>query len=229
MASINQVIFDIREALKDYSDDSELSNEYILYLLNIKRAKYLKQRIDQLGRSYNNRVLQTLCLETEEVSINECGLDFDCETIIRTKKPLPQLLQLSTKDALQRVSPSDKLSIKFNLINRERATGYMNSPFNNKIKAFLHDDNHIYLIGNPMPLLLECISVTGVFEDPTELENYSNCCGCNLETSKCFDYDTTEYPIQIDLLDIIRTDVIQEIAKLKQIKEEQSNNSNDDQ
>lgn len=228
MATLAQVRYDIREALKDFSDDSELDDRYIDYLLNIKRAKYLKQKIDRLGRGYNNRVLQTLCLETEEVSTNECGLDLSCDKIVRTKLPIPNLLQLSTKDALQRVSNSNKLSQKFNLINRERATLYLNSNFSKKIKAFLHDDNYIYLVSSE-PIIIECLSITGIFEDPLSLENYKNCCNCDSTPSnKCFDPNNTEYPLQSELLDIVRTDIINELAKLYNIPEDKENNAEDD-
>jgi len=54
MALIEEIIYDVREGIKEYSDDSEFSNEYILYLYNIKRAKYLKQRLDRLGRKFDN-------------------------------------------------------------------------------------------------------------------------------------------------------------------------------
>lgn len=227
MATINQVTYDIREAVKKYSDDSELDDRYIKYLLNIKRAKYLKQKVDQLGRAYNNRVLQTFCLELEEVSTNECGLDFECDTMLRTKKKLPQLLQLSTKDALQRVSPSNRLSQKFNLISRERAESFLNSPYNAKTKAFIHDDGYIYLISSDI-ILVECISITGIFEDPEALSEYNTCCDCDNVVNTCFDPDVSEYPIQTELLDLIRIDVIKELTSLDRIQEDMNNNSQDD-
>lgn len=226
MATVAEVIYDIREALSEFSDDNETSDEYILYLLNIRRVKYIKQKIEQLGRGYNNRVLQTLCLDTELVPTNECGLDLTCDNIVRTVRPIPNVIQLSTTDALQRVAPADKLSQKFNLISRERATNYLHSRFNTKIKAFLHDDGHIYLVSTN-PLLIECLSITGIFDDPTELQYYNNCCGCEDETS-CFDMNTTEYPIQTELLDLVRKDVIQELLKLKNVPQDKINNSQDD-
>ena len=226
MATINQIYYDIVEAVKEYSDDSELDFRYVIYLVNIKRSKYLKQKLDALGRNFNNRVLQTLCIGLEEVSANECGLDIDCSTILRTKRPIPNLLQLSTKEALERVSPSNKLSSKFNIIPREKAPMYASAPFSKGIKAFLHNDNYIYLISSDK-IFTECISITGVFEDPLALQDYSTCCDCK-EESSCYDLDTTDYPLQTELLDLVRLDIINELAKLKQIKEDKNNDSNNE-
>jgi len=227
MASLGQVTYDIKEALKDFSDDSQLDNRYIIYLLNIKRAKYLKQRLEKPGRNFDTRITQTLCLDTEIVSTNECGLELTCSKIVRTKQTVPDLLQLTNKDAIQRVSPADKLSVKFNLIDRERAPYYLSSNFKSKVKSFLHDDGHIYLISSE-PILLDCLSLTGVFEDPTELQNYKNCCGCENEDAVCYDLYETEYPVQTDMLDIIRKDIIQELTTLLKVPQDKINNSNDD-
>ena len=227
MATLAQIVYDIREAIKDYTDDSELDDRYITYLVNIKREKYLKQRIDRLGRNFNNRILQTLCLDLEEVTTAECGLSLPCSKIVRTTKPLPDLIQLTLNDAIQRVAPADKLSQKFNFINRERAILYLHSNFPKKIKTFLHDDGHLYFISSDK-VLSTCISITAVFQDPTELINYSNCCDCNTTVNSCFDINETEYPIDGELLDLVRAEVINELGRRDSIKEDINNNTKDD-
>lgn len=226
MSTLAQITYDIREALKEYSDDSELDDRYIQYLINIKRAKFLKQRLDQLGRKFNNAILQTLCLETEEVSANECGLDLDCDTVIRTTKPLPNFLQLTDKDAVERIAPSNMLSKKFNYISREKAPFISNAYHRGPIKTFLHNNGYLYFISDKT-IFLECVSVTGVFEDPSELSNYKNCCNCS-DAVNCFDIDNTEYPLQIELIDIVREDIIRELLRTKQVPEDKINNSNND-
>lgn len=227
MATINEIQYSIREGIKAYSDDHELSNEYIIYLFNLKRSKYLKQRLDRFGRNYDNRTLQTLCVELEEVSSNICGLNLSCEKVLRTKKPLPNFLQLSNGDALQRVGPSDRLSVSFNIISKEQATLFENSYFKKNIKSFLDVDNYLYFLSTE-PIFTECVSVTGVFENPLELRDYKNCCDCDDSTdNKCFS-DEDEYPITPELIDIIRLDIIQELLKLSNPNMEDKSNDSDD-
>lgn len=227
MATLAQLEYDIREALKEYTDDSELDSRYIHYLINIKRAKFLKQRLDQLGRKFNNRILQTFCLGTERVSINECGLDLECDTILRTKRKLPDFLQLTDKDAIERIAPSNRLSKKFNLIPKEKASYLSNAYHPNKIKTYLHNDGYLYFISND-DIFLECVSITGVFENPLDLIDYSNCCDCDDQNNTpCIDIDTIEYPLEIELIDIVREDIIRDLLRVKQIPEDKINDSND--
>ena len=87
MSKVNEIIYDVREAVRQTTDDTDISDRYILYLYNIKRSKYLRQDLNNLQKTIDISILQTLCLELEEVSINECGLDLDCQTIMRTKQP----------------------------------------------------------------------------------------------------------------------------------------------
>lgn len=225
---VDKLIYDVREALKEYSDDSELSDSYILYLYDIKRAKYLRQDINNSQRTIDISVVQTLCLELEEVNVNECSVDLGCETIIRTKRAIPTPLQLHTKSALTRVAPADRVSRPFNLINRDKAVYASGAPFPNAVYAFLHNDDHIYLTSGGSALkLLECINVTGVFENPLDLIEYQNCCSCDIPDS-CFDIETTDYPIQPHYIDVIKNEIVSELAKLKVIKEDKTNDAVDE-
>jgi hypothetical protein len=226
--NLAKLIYDVRESLKEYSDDSELSDKYITYLYDIKRSKYLRQDINNSQRTIDISVLQTFCLELEEVSANECGLDLSCETIYRSKRPVPTPIQLHTKTALTRVAPADRISKPFNLISREKAVYAAGAPFPNAVYTFLHNDNHIYLTSEGIALnLLECISVTGVFENPLDLINYQTCCSCENVTAS-YDIETTDYPIQPHYIDIIKNEIVTEIARLNVIKEDTLNNSADE-
>lgn len=225
---VDKLIYDVREALKEYSDDSELSDSYILYLYDIKRAKYLRQDINNSQRTIDISVVQTLCLELEEVNVNECGVDLGCETIIRTKRAIPTPLQLHTKSAVTRVAPADRVSRPFNLITRDKAVYASGAPFPNAVYAFLHNDDRIYLKseGNALTFL-ECINVTGVFENPLDLIEYQNCCSCETAAS-CFDIETTDYPIQPHYIDVIKSEIVSELAKLKVLKEDKTNDAVDE-
>lgn len=228
MAKINEILYDVREALRQYTDDSEISDRYILYLFNIKRSKYLRQDLNNLQKTIDFTILQTLCLELEEVSANECGLDLECETIMRTKQPLPKLLELHLKPSIISVKPTNKLSVPFNFITKERAVYSSNSPFKNSIFAFLDTDNHIYLTSQQdFVKLIDCITITAIFEDPLELQNYTNCCGCTPETSPCFNYEDSKYPIQPHHIDNIREEIVRSLIRTLQIPEDKNNNADD--
>ena len=228
MSKLNELVYDVREAIKEFSDDSELDNRYVIYLYNVKRAKYLRQELNNYNKTIDNSIQQKLCLKLEEVPIGECSLDLECDTILRTVKPIPKPLELHTKTSVTKVKPASRLSLPFNFLSKEKIYYLLEgSSFPNSIYAFLDIDNHIYVTsGLDSHKLLECITVHGVFENPLELKDYVDCCGCDA-TNQCFDMDTTEYPLQPHFIDLIRMEIIKELVAQLQIPEDRYNNSND--
>ena len=169
---------------------------------------------------------QTICVPLESVSEEDCG-EGDCKTILRSAIEIPDVFQLSNKPGIIRVGPTSKLSKGFNFITREKAIYANNSKFPNEIHAFLHDDNRMYITSQRKGFkLLDCITISGIFEDPFEVSKFQNCCNCNTSTT-CFDPDKDEYPIPSDLVKLIRQDVINELLIHKEIKEDKQNNAND--
>lgn len=225
----NKLVYDVREALREYSDDSELSDRYIIYLYDIKRAKYLRQELNDPKKSVDISVKQTLCVEVEEVDINECGMDSDCETIYRTARVIPSVLQLHQKSAITKVSASNRLSKPYNFITSEQAVLASDAPFPNSIFAFLHTDGRVYFQSQGSGLkLLECVTITGVFEHPLELSSFKKCCSCeDSDDNVCFDISASDYPIQPHIVDIIKSEIINELLNLKQVPEDKTNDSDD--
>ena len=165
-------------------------------------------------------------MELEKVSISECGLNYDCETIMRTKLPIPTPLELHLKSAITEVKPSIITGKPFNFVTKEKAIWSQYSTFPESIYAFLDTDMKIYLISKSETVkLIDCITVTGIFEDPLELQNYKNCCGC--EDSKfCFDENETDYPLQAHHIDSIKSEIVQSLIGTLQIQEDQINDAN---
>lgn len=229
MAKLQELIYDVRESLKSYSDDTELDDRYIVYLYNIKRAKYLRQDLNNYSKTIDNSIQQSLCLELEEVSANECSLDLDCGTIVRSTKPLPKPLELHTKTALTKIKPTNKLSLPFNFLPKERIYYLIGgSSFPKSVYAFLDIDNHIYITSElDSHKLIECITVQGVFEDPLQLKDFKDCCGCSDDSNICFSEEDTDYPLQPHLVDIIRSEIINELIQKERIPQDKYNNSND--
>lgn len=221
------MIFDVRTAIKDTVDDSKFSDRYIIYLYGLKRSKYLRNDANNLQRLIDNSILQKFCMDMEEVSINDCNIDYECDTIMRTKVKIPIPLELHLKSAITEVKPSTKITRPFNFVTKERAIWSKYSVFPQSVYAFLDTDNYIYLISDSETVkLIDCITVTGIFEDPLELQNYKNCCGCT-EPKVCFNKDETEYPLQSHHIDNIRNEIIQSLIGTIQIPEDEVNDGND--
>lgn len=225
--NLAKMIYDVRETLKLYTDDGETSDRYITYLYNIKRSKYLRQDLNNFQHTTDLSITQTLCLGLEVVSASQCNLDIECKTILRTTRPIPQPIELHTKVAITNIRPTNRISVPFNFVPKEKAIFSKFSPFNKGIYAFLDNDKYIYLLSEMNTLdMLECLTITGVFEDPLELISYTNCCSC-IEAPSCYDINTTNYPIQPHYIDIIKAEIVNDLIKKLQAPEDKFNDSND--
>lgn len=225
---LDKLTYDVREAVRQYSDDSEISDRYIHYLYGIKRGKYLRQALNNYQRTFDNSILQSFCIELEEVNVNECGITIECSTLLRTVTPIPKPLELHTKVAISNVKPTNRLAIPFNFISKKRAAFVADSFFQTSIYSFLDDDGYIYVTSPSFNeyKLLNCLTITGVFEDPLELANYSNCCGCD-DPAPCFDMTTTDYPLQPHNIDLIKNEIVQDLLRFLQIPEDKANDASD--
>jgi hypothetical protein len=88
---------------------------------------------------------------------------------------------------------------------------------------------HIYVISDLSEInLIDCISVTGIFENPLDLITFSTCCGCD-DPIPCFDLLTTNYPLQPHYVDLIKAEVISELTRFMIKTEDKENNAEDDE
>jgi len=226
MALLKEIVYDVREALKEYSDDSELDNRYIKYLYNIKRAKYLRQDLNNYQKTVDNSIKQTLCLAMSLVDGDECG--DDCPKLLRSDRPLPKPLELHSKVAITSVKPTDRIGVPFNFISKDKIAYIEGAQFASGLYAFLDNDNYMYVysLSNAYKLL-NCLTVTGVFEKPTDLGSYPSCCDCNVSSYSCYNEDEDEYPLQPHYIDLIKTEIVSDFLKLRQVPEDYENNATD--
>lgn len=229
MAKVKELTYDVREAVKAFSDDTELDDRHTIYLYNIKRAKYLRQDLNNYQRTVDNSILQTFCLALEEVSLDECGMDYECGTLLKSTQPVPTPIEMHTKPAITKIKPTSRLAGSFNFITKDKAVYIDSAPFANALYAFLDTDGYIYVYSNSDSYkLLDCITVTGVFEDPTELSDYKNCCKCKSSADTvCFDLNESDYPLQPHYIDLIREEIIRDVLRTMQIPEDKINDSTD--
>lgn len=222
---LNQLIYDIRESISEYTDDSNISNRHLEYLYQIKRSKYIRQDLDKFNRSVDESIIQTYCGKLEEVPTTTCSVYLNCDTLLRTVYRVPSLIDLSTKPSIISIRPTHLLSRPFSYISNNRLSNIEGSPFSNSIYSFL-DNGYIYIYSKDNDYKnLSCVEIKGVFEDPLELERYPKCCECDINDNPCFDRNTMDYPIQSRYIDLIRNEIIQEIIRKKQIPEDLENDA----
>ncbi len=226
MASYSEIAFDVLELLKNsnISDDTDISLEHILFHVNNQRALMLRNEYNKPGRKIDQHITQDFgCLELEEVpSIDCCEISSDCYQL-RTKKKIPQLLELHSGSALTRVGPANRLKAPYHIISLEQAPFTTANKFTgNEIKALLLNDYIYVIIPDVNQQGLQFINARGVVSDPTSLESFK----CDDTGLPCFSYDD-EYPINAWMLPYIKEQILRQFGASLNIPKDTDNNSKD--
>lgn len=230
---LNELVYDIREKLSLYSDDSSFSDEHIIFNINNIRSVILKSQMNSFNQVISPVTQQTLCLELELTSPYECGIHYGCEQIVRTVRPIPTPIKHYLGLALTSVRTVNMLSQPITKIEQHSISFISPSRGRNKnsIYYFVGSDMHIYLVSSSnMINLLDCISVTGVFTNPLELESYSKCCDCegSNDENKCYDYLESEYPMDNTHADDLTSLVIEKLLIKTQALKDTVNDAKDE-
>lgn len=228
MSTYNQMIYDVRERLNQLNDDSEFSDRLILHRINQVRATFLLQHLNNFRIPTSLDIIQSLCLETELVSTEICGVAVDCEKILRTKQKLPQLLIKHTGPSIISVTTPNMFSEEITVIPFNKVSISQHKPFKST-NVFLGQDNHLYMFSSKSESykFIECLTVKGVFYNPLDLEDFKNCCGCE-NSESCFDRDSTNYPMLAELESALLDVVVSSFQSKLELPKDNTNNSDDD-
>jgi hypothetical protein len=174
-------------------------------------------------------IKQTLCLSLSLVDGDECG--DDCPKLLRSDRPVPKPLELHSKVAITSVTPTSRINVPFNFVSKEKISYIEGAQFATGLYSFIDTDNYLYVYSlSDAYKLLNCLTITGVFENPSDLSSYSNCCGCDdAETgsTSCYIEDENSYPLQPHYIDLIKAEIVRELAISKQVPEDTENNAHD--
>jgi hypothetical protein len=224
MLSLNDLHAQIDEALQINSIESSFSYAYYTDLINEQRSLWLRNEYNK-NRSIDPYVLQTLpCLELELVDPIQCCVPVPtgCK-VLRSKKKIPNTIELFYTKGLNTVGPSDIMAPRFVLIDYSRVpyVGHGRTT-GNSIYAFLYD-NYLYVTSkNPTHLLLKRITARGIFEDPTSLGDFVNC-----ETAGACWSPEDPYPINQWTWAYIKPYILQQLMGKQQNTQDDSNNAED--
>jgi hypothetical protein len=221
--TIKAHIDDLREQLRQTSDDTIWSDKYLYKKLLDARVVLIKREIDK-HRLVSEFNYITMCLSVEPGVPLDCGCkDLQCKVLVSTQE-LPKPLQG-----------------KYSLFLEVFDGSYNQLPYGNSITskyfkyyATLQDKKSWAIINNKLvvynaDLRNKTFIVKIVPEDPVELATYSftNTCGCDVppvESTPCFDPATSEFPIDA-WLNIPMYEMVKEQLLGKLLKEDLSNDA----
>lgn len=222
MAKYKEVVYMVLDELHQYSDDSNITREHIIFLAGRYRSFLLKQRYySDLKKEIPESNYQTLCLSLEKIEAID-GLPCEGGYYLRTKEKVPVMLPLGTTRLFTSGSYY-KGDITFVSRDRMKYVGN-NSWMKNIIYASLSPDSRIYLTSaNPQFLYLKYAQLSGIFEDS---EAASELACDNDEDANC-DIMERDFPLEDALIAPLIELIVKELSPTITAPEDEDNDSDD--
>lgn len=208
------------------SDDTRLSNRHIYYKLLTLRNKLLAQKIKK-NQKINAWNYQTIsCVELIKVSEVDCPCVCvkGCTTL-RTKYKLPKPLSDLGRHIIQYVTginPSNNETLIFNETTVQIKNYRLHDKYTGNKRDFYIYNDYLYITNDKE---LELISITGIFSDPDEVDNFVT--KCSEEIIDCTSMLDKEFRLDEDLIEDMITISSEELIKyFSETKEDKQNNAN---
>ena len=222
MSTYKELIYMVLDELKLSSDDTQYTEDHIIFLLDKYRAFLLKQKYSDIKKYIPESNYQTICLDLIQVPAIAGG---PCEggTYLRSKEKIPFLIKIGTP----RVYPLDYYQGEITYVSRDRMryVGY-NKFLQNIIYCSLGPDNYLYFkSSNPQYLYLEKVKFTGVFQDSTKASNLQ--CPDDDGNIICDVLDRT-FPIEDSLIPPLVELIVKELSSSIYRPDDETNNAKDD-
>ena len=122
-----EIIYDIKEKLNIHTDDDTFTTEYISHLIDVKRSTLIKQSYSNLTKTIPSLLYQDVCLTLELVATVSGHTCYG--TVLRTKDPLPNVINISGREDLYIVGPIDIFQTAYNQVPIERFPFLGNNRF----------------------------------------------------------------------------------------------------
>jgi hypothetical protein len=216
MASLSEIVYNLRNLVSAgrLSDDTSITFNQLKFIVNYKRAQYLRQ---DYSKNYfdNDFVYQDLgCLEMELADEAECcSFETGCQ-IFRTKKVLPEFVKLVDRFGIK-INAMNKTK-RFELVLPERFPFIGNTKYPSLTEKVFYLNNRLYSKN------LYGLNVRGILVNPVDARGFACADGpCYTEES--------QYPITADMLELITKDIMQtELRMLMMTAQDFENDATND-
>ena len=201
MATLNELIHSIRESYKLYSDDGDISNEYLAYRIETTRAMLISQRFSSRTFIIPNILRQHFYLDLELAEDNEFVNGIG--TVLRTVLPIQIPLELFNFKNNIRITSGSYSDVNFTFVDNNRFSYVGRNKWNqNQIYVTIGTDWHLYFTSsNDKVKMLEQIKLSQVCASPSEAYESS------IAYNPAVDFEYVEYPLNaelvVELIDII--------------------------
>jgi len=199
--TLKEGIYDIREAMKLLSIDSDVTDRQISFLMRIYRATVIRQHITNNPGEHRDMLTQSLYMLLElNTSTRFPEYSSVGYSILSTVQALPNIIgQQMYKEYEVRID--SELGTEIEMMHKDRVSEYVHAP-DGFIYGFREDNGKLYFISkNPSHKYLSRVIVSAILENPEDELNIH----LNIN-------ELIRYPITIGLWGVVKDMIIQHIA-----------------
>lgn len=196
-------------------DDSDITNEYIAYLINNERNKFVSQLAGRVNRDIPPVYKQVIELNLELIK-DDLGRE-----ILRSIESVPNILNSKLLDSVTTVSGTLSIIRKFTMVDYKRLPYVGNSQHLNKlVYTAIGDDSKLYFnSGEKNFKLLTVVRLRGIFSDPEAAWKLSP------EYNEAINFWDIEYPIEDSLLPDVTQSIIDQLLIKYKIPKDKVNDA----
>lgn len=216
--TFKEAIYDIREALKLLSIDSDFTDRRIIFLMNMYRSTIIRQFITNYPGESRHMFTQSLYMELELIDESRFPDKYLTGfTVLSSKLTLPKTVGYQMYKDLE-IRTVGITGTEVEVVNKTRATQVKYAP-KGFIYAFVDNDDKLYFVSsNTQYKNLSQVIVTCILEDPQQESVINNT-----------DLELTTYPVSLNTWETIKGMVVAEIARTMGVPVDVLNNKRDEQ
>lgn len=173
MKSVQRVVDFFREQLREISDDSVYTDEFLYEILNMYRAELLYQSLSG-GKDLSPWLYQRFCVKLCPSNFIECSctpFDFQCK-VYKSENPIPKPIWNGSTSIIN-ISELYGNEGNINEVNERSFRLSQFRKYKSKYYYYIGDWNgakHLFILSNEDYIPPKYIKIEGVFEDPTSIE-----------------------------------------------------------
>lgn len=171
----SEAVSKVINSFKFLNKDERISKRYILRLLRDASKNLISQKLlDRTISEESNLYSKIECFEFEKVNIVSCPIiEFrKCTTLMKSKKPLPELVFSRNGSSIKEVTSVDDLTEIYlttpDQYRRDRKRKYYSSE---DTYLYIDTDNYAYIVDKPV----YAVNITVLTMKTDEIEEASSC------------------------------------------------------
>lgn len=213
-------ISSIRTLLKNFTDDSVYTDEFLANLLVSARNAVYESEFINKKRNFSRFSYKSFCLKLVRETFHDCGCipqGLGCQ-VLKSEFELPKSLISKTGNLLMDVYTIQGKRIDFKQFKQRRLLS--SHPIASKVITYDIVDGKLVVFGNTS---LKVVIVEAVWENPFELYNIPNCSDeGNILNDSCWDPTKSDFPMESQL-DLVVWSMVLKLLGLKTIEDESEN------